>query len=171
MLGPAWPARRVGRAAGAGGTGAAAAVRDRARAITGRTLIPRPPSRLPGKLCAAIGGTGVPVTARETGGRDRKGEDGRARTREAGLAVFFTRDEAGDKGYPVRDRDSSGCIAAFEPAHVLAGRVEAEGIRRGARHVRQHAIPGGGAAWIWITYKDGVHPSGVFVRGNVVVAG
>jgi hypothetical protein len=33
-----------------------------------------------------IDGTGVPVTATETAGRDGKGKDGRARTREGKLA-------------------------------------------------------------------------------------
>ena len=142
-------AKRVERAAEASGTAAAAAVRDRARAISDRKLIPLPPSPLPDKLYAAIDGTGVPVTAKETAGRDGKGEDGRARTREVKLGVFFTQNEVDEDGYPVRDRDSSSYVATFEPAHVFAGLVEAEGIRRGARHVRQLTILGDGAAWIW----------------------
>ena len=111
--------------------------------------MPLPPSPLPGKLCAVIDGTGVPMTSRETAGRDGKGEDGRARTREARLAVFFTRDGLDKDGYPVRGRDSSSVIAAFEPAAVFGELVKAEGIRRGADHVRQLTILGDGAAWIW----------------------
>jgi hypothetical protein len=141
--------KRVERAAEASGTAAAQAVRDRAGLITGRKLVPLPPSPVPGKLYAAIDGTGVPVTAKETAGRDGKGEDGRARTREVKLAVFFTQDTVDDKGYPVRDPGSSSYIATFEPAHAFAGLVGAEGIRRGARHVRQLTIPGDGAPWIW----------------------
>jgi hypothetical protein len=68
----------------------AAADRDRAALITARKLVPLPPAPLPDKLYAAIDGTGVPVTAKETAGRAGKGEDGRARTREVKLAVFFT---------------------------------------------------------------------------------
>jgi hypothetical protein len=141
--------KRVERAAEASGTAAALAVRDRAGLITGRKLMPLPPSPLPDKLYAAIDGTGVPVTAKETAGRDGKGDDGRARTREVKLAVFFTQDTVDDKGYPVRDPGSSSYIATFEPAHAFAGLVEAEGIRRGARHVRQVTILGDGATWIW----------------------
>ncbi len=89
------------------------------------------------------------MTARETAGRDGKGEDGRARTREVKLAVYFTQDKVDDDGYPVRDRDSSSYIATFEPAAVFADLVKAEGIRRGADHVRQFTILGDGAAWIW----------------------
>jgi hypothetical protein len=141
--------KRVERGAEASGAAAAQAVRDRAGLITGRKLVPLPPSPLPDKLYAAIDGTGVPVTAKETAGRPGKAEDGRARTREVKLAVFFTQDKLDAKGYPVRDQDSSSYVATFEPASVFAGLVEAEGIRRGARHVRQMTILGDGAAWIW----------------------
>jgi hypothetical protein len=142
-------AKRAERAAEASGAAKASAVRDRAALITARKLVPLPPSPLPDKLYAAIDGTGVPVTAKETAGRDGKGEDGRARTREVKLAVFFTQDKVNDKGHPVRDPDSSSYIATFEPASVFAGLVEAEGIRRGAGHVRQLTILGDGAPWIW----------------------
>jgi len=141
--------KRVERAAEASGSALAAAVRDRAALITARRLVPLPPSPLPDKLYAAIDGTGVPVTAKETAGRDGKGEDGRARTREVKLGVFFTQDQVDEKGYPVRDRDSSSYVATFEPASVFAGLVEAEGIRRGAGHVRQLTVLGDGATWIW----------------------
>jgi hypothetical protein len=141
--------KRVERAAEASGAAAAGAARERAGLITARKLVPLPPDPLPDKLYAAIDGTGVPVTARETAGRDGKGEDGRARTREVKPGVFFTQDKVDEDGYPVRDRDSSSFIATFEPASVFAGLVEAEGIRRGAHHVRQLTILGDGAAWIW----------------------
>jgi hypothetical protein len=80
---------------------------------------------------------------------DGKGADGRARTREVKLAVFFIQDKLDNKGYPVRDPDSSSYIASFEPAGVFAGLMEAEGIRRGAGHVRRFTIIGDGAAWTW----------------------
>jgi hypothetical protein len=140
--------KRTERAAEASGAAAAAADRARAAAITARTLVPLPPSPLPDKLYACIDGTGVPMTARETAGRDGKGEDGRARTREVKLAVFFTQDKLDARGYPVRDPGSSSYLATFEPSSVFADLVEAEGIRRGARHVRQLTILGDGAAWI-----------------------
>jgi hypothetical protein len=142
-------AKRVERAAEASGTATAAAVRDRAALIAGRKLVPLPPSPLPDKLYAVIDGTGVPMTSNETAGRRGKGEDGRARTREVKLAVFFTQDKLDKDGYPVRDRDSSSVIATFEPAGTFAGLVRAEGIRRGADHVRQFTVLGDGAAWIW----------------------
>ena len=141
--------KRVERAAEAAGTAVAAVSRSRARLIAGRKLVPIAPQPLPDKLYMVIDGTGVPVTSRETAGRQGKGEDGRARTREVKMAVFFTQDRVDDQGYPVRDRASSSYIAAFDPAASFADLVKAEGIRRGAEHVRQLTIIGDGAAWIW----------------------
>jgi hypothetical protein len=141
--------KRVERAAEASGAAAAAAVRERAALITARKLVPLPPAPLPDKLYAAIDGTGIPVTARETAGRAGKGEDGRARTREVKLAVFFAQDKLDKNGYPVRDRGSESYAATFEPAATFGNLVKAEGIRRGADHVRQLTILGDGAPWIW----------------------
>jgi hypothetical protein len=141
--------KRAERAAEASGAAKAAVSRGHAALIAARRLVPLPPEPLPGKLYAAIGGTGVPVTAREAEGRHGKGEEGRARTREVKMAAFFTQDKVNEEGYPVRDRGSSTYIATFEPASSFAGLVKAEAIRRGAGHVRQFTILGDGAAWIW----------------------
>lgn len=142
-------AKRVERAAEASGAVVAETGRDRAALIAARRLVPLPPSPLPDKLYAVIDGTGVPMTSRETAGRKGKGEDGRARTREVKLAVFFTQDKVDDDGYPVRDRASASVIATFEPAAAFGNLVKAEGIRRGADHIRQFTVIGDGAAWIW----------------------
>jgi len=141
--------KRVERAAEASGAALAAAVRVRAALIAARKLAPLPPSPLPDKLYAVIDGTGVPMTPKETAGREGKGQDGRARTREVKLAVFFTQDKLDKNGYPVRDRDSASVIATFEPAATFGNLVKAEGIRRGADHVRQLTVLGDGAPWIW----------------------
>jgi hypothetical protein len=108
-------AKRVERAAEASGAAQAAAARGRAALITSRKLVPLPPQPLPDKLYAVIDGTGVPMTSKETAGRDGKAEDGRARTREVKMAVFFTQDKLDQDGYPIRDRASSSYIATFEP--------------------------------------------------------
>jgi hypothetical protein len=147
-------ARRVGRAAEASGTAVAAAGRERAALIASRKLVLLPPSPLPDKLYAVIDGTGVPMTGRETAGRQGKGEDGRARTREVKLGVFFTQDKLDEDGYPVRDRATTSIIATFEPAATFGKLVRAEGIRRGADHVRQLTVLGDGAAWVWNIATD-----------------
>jgi hypothetical protein len=141
--------KRVERAAEASGAALAAASRTAAALVARRKLAPLPPSPLPDKLYAIIDGTGVPVTSKETAGRDGKGQDGRARTREVKMAVFFTQDRLDQDGWPVRDRASSSYIATFEPAAAFADLVKAESIRRGADHVRQFTVIGDGAAWIW----------------------
>ena len=106
LAGVSLTVKRVERAAEASGAAQAAAVRERSAAIAGRKVVPLPPSPCPDMLYGAIDGTGVTMTAKETAGREGKGEDGRARTREVKLAVFFTQDDIDDDGYPVRDRDS-----------------------------------------------------------------
>jgi hypothetical protein len=158
--------KRVERAAEAGGAALAAASRSRAGLIAGRKLIPLPPVPLPDKLYIVIDGTGVPMTSKETAGRQGKGEDGRARTREVKMAVFFTQDKVDDEGYPVRDRTSSSYIATFEPAAFFQRLVRAEGIRRGTDHVRQLTVIGDGAAWIWnlaaATFPEAAHVVDLF---------
>jgi hypothetical protein len=149
LAGVSLTVKRVERAAEASGAAQAAAVRERAGLIAARTIVPLPPQPLADMLYGAIDGTGVTMTAKETAGRQGKGADGRARTREVKLGVFFTQDDVDEKGYPVRDRDSCSYIATFEPAAVFGDMVKAEGIRRGADHVRQLTILGDGAAWIW----------------------
>jgi hypothetical protein len=141
--------KRVERAAEASGAALAAAVRERAALIGARKLVPLPPDPLPDKLYAVIDGTGVPMTSKETAGREGKGDDGKARTREVKLAVFFTQDDLDENGYPVRDRTSTSVITSFGPAAEFGKLVKAEGIRRGAGHVRQLTVIGDGAPWIW----------------------
>jgi hypothetical protein len=167
-------AKRVERAAEASGAALAAASRERAGLIARRKLVPLPPDPPPDKLYIVIDGTGVPVTSKETAGRDGKGEDGRARTREAKMAVFFTQDKLDAKGYPVRDRASSSYIATFEPAAAFQRLVKAEGIRRGAGHVRQLTVIGDGAAWIWnlaaATFPEATHIVDLFHAASTCTA-
>jgi hypothetical protein len=82
------------------------------------------------------------------------------------MAVFFTQDKLDDEGYPIRDRASSSYIATFEPAAAFQRLVRAEGIRRGADHVRQLTVTGDGAAWIWniaaATFSEATHIAGLY---------
>jgi hypothetical protein len=71
--------KRVERAAEASGAALAAASRARAALIARHKLVPLPPEPLPDKLYIVIDGTGVPMTSKETAGRDGKGEDDRWR--------------------------------------------------------------------------------------------
>ena len=100
-------------------------------------------------LYIAIDGTGVPMTAAETEGRDGKGDDGKARTREVKLCCCFTQTTTDEDGCPVRDPGSSSYLATFAPAAPSGTLMAAEARRRGAGHVRQLAVLGDGAVWIW----------------------
>jgi len=60
--------KRAGRAAEASGAAQAGLARERSALIAGRKLVPMPPSPVPDMLYAAIDGTGVTMTAKETAG-------------------------------------------------------------------------------------------------------
>ena len=100
-------------------------------------------------------GTGVPMRAAETEGRD--GKDGQARTREIKLARLFTVSAMDAAGHPVTDPGSSSYVATFDGKDALAHLVEAEYLRRGGEHVRQVVAVGDGAAWIW-TMAQALYP-------------
>jgi len=140
--------RRLGRHAEADGQAAAAVIEAQAAAAAARTLVPLPPAVLPDKLYIAIDGTGVPMVAAETEGRDGKGEDGKARTREVKLVCVFSQTTVDAGGWPVRDPGSSSYLATFAPAAGFGVLMAAEARRRGAGHVRQLTILGDGAHWI-----------------------
>jgi hypothetical protein len=125
---------------------------ERATAIAARTLVPLPlppPGPLPDKLHIAIDGTGVPMRAAETEGRDGKGADGKARTREVKLCCAFTQTTTDEDGWPIRDPGTSSYLATFAPASEFGTLMAAGARRRGAGHIRQLVIPGDGAHWIW----------------------
>ena len=126
--------RRLGLARRSRRPGAAAVIEAQAAAIAARTLVPLPPAGLPDKLYVAIDGTGVPMRTAETDGRDGKGEDGKARTREVKLCCAFTQTTVDEDGYPVRDPDSSSYLATFAPAAGFGVLMAAEARRRGAGH-------------------------------------
>ena len=110
-------AKRVERAAEASGTAAAAAVRDRARAITDRKLIPLPPSPLPDKLVCRD------RRHRRAGHRQgdrRAGRQGRGRPRPhpRGQARRVLHPGQGERrGIPGPGPGFLHYIATFEPAH------------------------------------------------------
>lgn len=141
---------RARRRAEADGAAAAAVIKARAAAVTARQVIDLPAvGPLPDMLYIAVDGTGVPVIAAETVGRDGKGEDGKARTREVKLCCVFTQTSLDGKGRPVRDPHSSSYLATFEPAAPFGTLMAAEARRRGASRIRQLVFLGDGAVWIW----------------------
>ena len=142
--------KRAGRRAEADGAAAARVIEAQAAAITTREVVPLlPGGPPPDMLYIAIDGTGVPMIPAETEGRDGKGEDGRARTREVKLCCCFTQASLDQEGRPARDPASSSYLATFAPAAEFGTLMAGEARRRGAGHVRQLVVLGDGAAWIW----------------------
>ena len=143
-------AKTTERSAEASGAAARAAGAAEAAAIRARTIRPLPPpAPVPDMLYVEVDGTGVPMRPAEIEGRDGKGEDGHARTREIKLARFFTVSAMDAGGHPVMDPGSSSYVATFDGKDALADLVEAEYLRRGGEHFRQVVAIGDGAAWIW----------------------
>ena len=141
--------KRAGRRAEADGQAAAAVIEAQAAAIAVGQVIVLPPVPAPDMLYVAIDGTGVPVVAAETEGREGKDGDGTAHTREVKMAVAFTQTSTGAEGRPVRDPASSSYVATFASAPEFGTLMAAEARRRGAGCIRQMVILGDGAAWIW----------------------
>ena len=100
-------------------------------------------------LYICMDGTGVPMVPRELAGRQGKGHDGRARTREAKVGCIFTQTTVDEDGYAVRDEHSTSYVGAIESAQDFGQRIAAEAKRRGSGHARQVCIIGDGAEWIW----------------------
>jgi len=100
-------------------------------------------------LYIAIDGTGVPVVPRETEGRRGKDGTGKAKTREAKIGCVFTQTRQDEKGYPIRDEDSTTYVGAIEMAEAFGPRIYAEAVRRGLRQAQKVVVLGDGAPWIW----------------------
>ena len=141
---------RARRRAEADGQAAAAMIEAEADAIAaGQVTVMPSADPAPDMLYICVDGTGVPVIAAETEGRDGKGADGTASTREVKLACLFTQTSLDEKGRPVRDPRSSSYLITFEPAAQFGVLMAAEARRRGAQRIRQLVFLGDGAAWIW----------------------
>lgn len=101
------------------------------------------------KLYVQMDGTGLPMVARETEGRNGKGEDGRAHTREAKLGCVFTQTTIDEQGRPVRDEDSTTYTGAIETAADFSRRIYTEAHQRGWGRAQVKVVMGDGADWIW----------------------
>jgi hypothetical protein len=101
------------------------------------------------KMYVCMDGTGVPVVKKETAGRQGKGEDGQAKTREAKLGCVFTQTCVDQEGRPVRDDESTSYTGAIETAGLFGRRIYQEAMRRGMDRAKEVCVIGDGAPWIW----------------------
>lgn len=94
-------------------------------------------------------GTGVPVTKRETEGRKGKQEDGSAKTREAFLGCVFTSTTCDEKGFPVRDPDSTTYVGGIISSDQFGPRIYGEALRRGMSGAERVVVIADGAKKNW----------------------
>jgi hypothetical protein len=93
-------------------------------------------------------GTGVPMTRTELAGRKGKQADGSALTREAKLGCVFTQTTKDEKGFAVRDPESTSFVGAIESSDEFGWRIYAEAVRRGLYSAKQVVVLGDAAEWI-----------------------
>jgi hypothetical protein len=99
-------------------------------------------------LYVQMDGTGVPVVKKETEGRKGKTDGQPAHTREAKLGCVFTQTNWDNKGFAVRDPDSTTYVGAIETAEEFGRRLYLEAWNRGWSRAAQKVVIGDGAEWI-----------------------
>jgi hypothetical protein len=112
--------------------------------------------RLPGPLCRSVpqfylsvDGTGVPMVQAELEGREGRGPDGKAKTREVKLAAMFTQTTTDAEGCPIRDPQSTTYLASFESSDAFGLQVRQAAWQRGIAEASTVIYLGDGAAWVW----------------------
>jgi len=142
-------AKTIDRATKTEGGKARRAIDAEAARVTASRDLAYDPDK-PGKAYIVVDGTGAPMVAKETAGRDGKQPDGRAKTREVKIACLFTQsglDPATDQ--PVQDPGSATYLATFEACDPFAAQTRQEFYRRGLDTIVQPVVLGDGAKWIW----------------------
>lgn len=109
-------------------------------------------------------GTGVPVRPEETVGREGKGEDGQARTREIKLGVVFTQEapqkpvptaqksnlkKAPPETRPERVEGSTRYVTSTGNSQEFGQQLRQLALRQGLSLVTLVVFLGDGAAWVW----------------------
>ena len=100
-------------------------------------------------LYVQMDGTGVPAVKKETVGRQGKTHGRLSHTREVKLGCAFTQTTWDEKGYPIRDPDSTTYTGAIETAEEFGKRLYLEAWNRGWSRAEKKVVMGDGAEWIW----------------------
>jgi hypothetical protein len=108
---------------------------------------PEPEKDIP-VMYVSYDGTGVPMTRPELAGVKGKQPDGTAKTREAKLGCVFIQTSVDEKGYPIRDPDTTSFVGAIETAERFGWRIYGEARRRGLARARLVVVLGDGAEWV-----------------------
>lgn len=127
-----------------------------ASAVLSEGIVPDKPIA---QMYVCMDGSGVPMVKKETVGRQGKGQDGQAKTREAKLGCIFTQTSVDEEGRPVRDEGSTSYTGAIEAADTFAWRMYKEAKRRGMDQAKEVSVLGDGALWIWNIADEHFHGS------------
>jgi hypothetical protein len=100
-------------------------------------------------LYVQMDGTGVPVVKKETEGRAGKVDGQPAHTREVKFGCVFTQTGWDDKGYGIRDPDTTTYTGGIETASQFGSRIYLEAWNRGWNRATKKVVIGDGAEWIW----------------------
>lgn len=100
-------------------------------------------------LYISYDGTGVPMVPWETAGRRGKQADGSSKTREVKLGCVFTQTRTDERGFPVRDDDSTSFVGAIERSNEFGGRIYTEAKRRGLDKADKVVVIADGARYNW----------------------
>jgi len=100
-------------------------------------------------LYVQMDGTGVPVVKKETAGRKGKVDGQPSHTREVKLGCVFTQTKWDEKGYAIRDPDSTTYTGAIETAEEFGKRLYLEAFDRGWSRALKKVVIADGAEWIW----------------------
>lgn len=111
--------------------------------------LPGPPCRFVPQFYISVDGTGVPMVRAELEGRQGRGPDGKAKTREVKLAAVFTQTTTDAEGCPVRDPQSTTYLATFEGSETFGVRVRQAALERGLAEASTAIYLGDGAVWVW----------------------
>lgn len=117
--------------------------------VTSGKVVPLERKQSIATMYVAMDGTGVPVVPRETQERKGRGDDGKAKTREAKLGCVFTQTVTDKDGRPVRDEKSTTYVGGIEEAGRFGKRIYTEAVRRGLNQAIRVVVLGDGAPWIW----------------------
>jgi len=111
--------------------------------------LPGPPRRSVPQFYLSVDGTGVPMVRAELEGREGRGLDGKAKTREVKLAAMFTQTLTDTEGCPIRDPQSTTYLASFEGSDTFGVRMRQTALHRGLAEASTVIYLGDGAAWVW----------------------
>ena len=100
-------------------------------------------------LYVQMDGTGIPVVKKETAGHKGKLDGLPAHTREAKLGCVFTQTKWDEKGFALRDPDSTTYTGAIENKEQFGKRLYLEAWKRGWSRAEKKVVMGDGAEWIW----------------------